>query len=63
MTAPIEPFSPGLRRSVGVVMIGASLSFLDSTVVNVAVHTLSADLYAGLGTVPPLGKKSRMRRR
>src|SRR5699024_8420261 len=34
-----------------VVMIGASLSFLDTTVVNVAVHTLSADLDAKLGTV------------
>lgn len=51
MTVTTEPFSPALRRSVGVVMIGASLSFLDSTVVNVAVHTLSADLRAGLGTV------------
>ncbi|WP_432832822.1 MDR family MFS transporter [Dactylosporangium sp. CA-092794] len=48
---PTGPFSPGLRRSVGVVMIGASLSFLDSTIVNVALHTLSADLDAGLGTV------------
>ncbi|RNI24388.1 DHA2 family efflux MFS transporter permease subunit [Flexivirga caeni] len=46
-----EPFSPALRRSVGVVMIGASLSFLDSTIVNVALHTLSVDLHAGLGTV------------
>lgn len=51
MTVSTEPFSPGLRRSVGVVMIGASLSFLDSTVVNVALHTLSVDLHAGLGTV------------
>ncbi len=48
---PTEPFSPTLRRSVGVVMIGASLSFLDTTIVNVALHTLSADLRAGLGTV------------
>ncbi|WP_416965251.1 MDR family MFS transporter [Streptomyces sp. Agncl-13] len=51
MTVSAEPFSPALRRSVGVVMIGASLSFLDSTIVNVAVHTLSVDLHAGLGTV------------
>ncbi|MBQ0825083.1 DHA2 family efflux MFS transporter permease subunit [Streptomyces tagetis] len=51
MTVSAEPFSPVLRRSVGVVMIGASLSFLDATVVNVAVHTLSVDLRAGLGTV------------
>lgn len=51
MTASPEPFSAGLRRSVGVVMIGASLSFLDTTIVNVAVHTLSVDLHAGLETV------------
>ncbi|MFG1925241.1 MDR family MFS transporter [Cryptosporangium sp. NPDC048952] len=51
MTAATEPFSTALRRSVGVVMIGASLSFLDSTIVNVALHTLSVDLHAGLGTV------------
>lgn len=46
-----EPFSPGLRRAVGVVMIGASLSFLDTTIVNVAVRSLSDDLHAGLSTV------------
>ena len=49
--APAEPFSPALRRAVGVVMIGASLSFLDTTIVNVAVHTLLADFHAGLDTV------------
>jgi EmrB/QacA subfamily drug resistance transporter len=49
--AAAEPFSPVLRRSIGVVMIGASLSFLDSTVVNVALHTLAVDLHAGLQTV------------
>lgn len=31
-------------------MIGASLSFLDTTIVNVAIHTLSLDLQAGLDT-------------
>ncbi|WP_226790145.1 MDR family MFS transporter [Rahnella sikkimica] len=46
-----ESFSPALRRSVGVVMIGASLSFLDTTIINVAVRTLSVDLHAGLGAV------------
>lgn len=45
------PFSPALRRAIAVVMIGASLSFLDTTIVNVAVHSLSADLKAGLGSV------------
>ena len=28
MTAPTEPFSPGLRRSLGVVMIGASYTVM-----------------------------------
>jgi len=32
-------------------MIGASLSFLDTTIVNVAVHSLSDDLHAGLNSV------------
>lgn len=49
--SPPKPFSPALRRSVGVMMIGASLSFLDSTIVNVAVHTLSVELHATLAAV------------
>jgi EmrB/QacA subfamily drug resistance transporter len=49
--AATEPFSPGLRRSIGVVMIGASLSFLDSTIVNVALHSLSVTLHASLADV------------
>lgn len=48
---PAEPFSTGLCRTVGVVMIGASLSFLDTTIVNVAIHSLSVDLHAGLSSV------------
>lgn len=48
---PAAPFSSGLRRAIGVVMIGASLSFLDTTIVNVAVHSLSTDLHAGLSSV------------
>ena len=46
-----EPFSPGLRRAIGVIMIGASLSFLDSTIVNVALRTLSVNLHAPLADV------------
>jgi hypothetical protein len=46
-----EPLSPGLRRTIGVIMIGASLSFLDSTIVNVALHTLSVNLHAPLADV------------
>lgn len=44
-------FSPALRRAIGVVMIGASLSFLDTTIVNVAVQSLSESLHAGLDSV------------
>jgi EmrB/QacA subfamily drug resistance transporter len=49
--AATSPFSPALRRAIRVVMIGASLSFLDTTIVNVAVHSLSDDLHAGLNSV------------
>lgn len=46
-----EPFSPALRRAIGVIMIGASLSFLDSTIVNVALDTVAADLAVPLTDV------------
>ncbi|WP_454151171.1 DHA2 family efflux MFS transporter permease subunit [Microbacterium lacticum] len=46
-----QPFSPTLRRAISVVMIGASRSFLDTTIVNVAVHSLAGDLHAGLNSV------------
>src|SRR6201997_2774199 len=49
--AAAEPFPPALRRSIGVVMIGASLSFLDSTIVNVALRSLSVTLHASLADV------------
>jgi EmrB/QacA subfamily drug resistance transporter len=48
--APV-PFSPELRRAIGVIMIGASLSFLDSTVVNVALETVAGDLAVPLTDV------------
>lgn len=40
----IQPFSAPLRRALAVVMIGATLPFLDSTIVNVALQTLVRDL-------------------
>ncbi len=46
-----EPFSPALRRAIAVIMIGASLSFLDSTIVNVALDTVAADLAVPLTDV------------
>lgn len=48
---PTERFSLELRRAIGVVMIGASLSFLDTTIVNVAVHSLADDLGSDLSSV------------
>ncbi len=45
------PFPPALRRSIGVIMIGSALSFLDSTIVNVALHSLSVTLHASLAQV------------
>jgi predicted MFS family arabinose efflux permease len=45
------PFPPALSRSVGVIMIGSALSFLDSTIVNVALRSLSVTLHAPLAQV------------
>jgi MFS family permease len=45
------PLPPALRRSVGVIMIGSALSFLDSTIVNVALRSLSVTLHAPLAQV------------
>lgn len=46
-----EPFSPQLRRSVVVVMVGSWLVFTDSTVVNVAVESIADDLTTNLASV------------
>ena len=51
----VEPFSPGLRRAVGVVMVGATLPFLDSTIVNLALQSLSKSLHAPLVQVQWVG--------
>jgi EmrB/QacA subfamily drug resistance transporter len=45
------PLPPALRRSIGVIMIGSALSFLDSTIVNVALRSLSVTLHAPLAQV------------
>lgn len=39
---------PVLRRAVAVVMLGATLPFLDSTIVNIALHSLAVGLHAPL---------------
>jgi hypothetical protein len=52
---PAGPFSPGLRRSIVVIMIGASLPFLDSTIVNAALRTVSVTRRAQLAGVQRAG--------
>lgn len=46
-----EPFSPQLRCSVVVVMVGSWLVFTDATVVNVAVESIASDLATSLTSV------------
>ena len=48
---PAFVFSPELRRISIVIVIGAIASLLDSTIVNIAVRTLSADLHSSLDTI------------
>lgn len=42
---------PGLRGVVLVVAMGSTMSMLDTSIVNVALRTLSAELHASLTTV------------
>src|SRR5450755_4031227 len=42
---------PHVRRVAIVVILGAIMSVLDTTIVNVALHDLSGDLHASLGTI------------
>lgn len=49
-TAP-ERFDPALRRLSVVVALGAIMTVIDSTVVNVAVHVLGRELGAPLSTI------------
>jgi hypothetical protein len=49
------PFSPGLRRSIVVIMIGASLPFLDSTIVRPALRAVSVTRRAHLAGVQRAG--------
>ncbi|HEX3706472.1 MAG TPA: MDR family MFS transporter [Mycobacteriales bacterium] len=49
--APKPTFSPELRRICIVVVLGMIMSALDTTIVNVALITLSRDLHTGLDNV------------
>ncbi len=46
-----EPLSPETKRVAVVVVVGAIMSILDTTIVNVALESLSRDLHAPLSTV------------
>ncbi|MGZ4203102.1 MAG: MDR family MFS transporter [Thermoleophilaceae bacterium] len=46
-----EPLSPEIKRVAVVVVVGAIMSILDTTIVNVALESLSRDLHAPLSTV------------
>jgi len=46
-----QRFTPGLKRVMAVVILGAVMGFLDSTIVNVALRTLSVDLHAPIVTI------------
>jgi EmrB/QacA subfamily drug resistance transporter len=46
-----ETFDPALRKLSVVVALGAIMTVLDSTIVNVAVHVLGRDLHASLSTI------------
>ena len=46
-----ETFDPALRKLSVVVALGAIMTVLDATIVNVAVHVLGRDLHATLSTI------------
>jgi EmrB/QacA subfamily drug resistance transporter len=48
---PAPRIEPHVRRVAIVVILGAIMSVLDTTIVNVALHDLSGDLHASLGTI------------
>ncbi|GAA3640310.1 DHA2 family efflux MFS transporter permease subunit [Kineosporia mesophila] len=49
--SPPEPFSPALKRLILVTTLGSFMAFLDSTIVNVALESLTVDLHADLATI------------
>src|SRR3982074_3008615 len=49
--APVEGLSRGVKIVAGVVVLGVIMSILDTTIVNVALDTLSRDLHSPLSTI------------
>jgi len=50
-SAPPSRIEPAVRRIAIVVIMGAIMSVLDTTIVNVALHDLTGDLHASLGSI------------
>ncbi len=46
-----EPFSPVLRKVIAVTTLGTFMTFLDSTIVNVALNTLTEKMHSPLTTI------------
>ena len=51
MSTPSTSFDPALKRLCAVVVLGAIMSILDTTIVNVAIDTLAGRLHAPLSTI------------
>src|ERR1044072_4931661 len=52
MTSPSSRIEPHVWRIAIVVILGAIMSVLDTTIVNVALQTLSRGLHTSLGGIP-----------
>src|SRR3978361_438403 len=50
-TSPDEGLSRGVKIGAAVVVLGVIMSVLDTTIVNVALDTLSRDLHSPLSTI------------
>jgi len=50
-SAPTPRIEPHVKRVAIVVILGAIMSVLDTTIINVALHDLSGDLHASLGSI------------
>jgi EmrB/QacA subfamily drug resistance transporter len=49
--APTKTFTPKLIRLSAVVILGVVMTILDTTIVNVAIHTLGDDFHASVATI------------
>ena len=59
MSSPDDRLSPDIVRVAIVVVIGAIMSIIDTSIVNVALESLSQDLNAPLSTIQWVASASR----